>query len=318
MQNKKKLQRKQLKKRQKQQAYQKQLAQRKRKNFWQQQTWLTFDSIIDMIAVLVGIVIVFGILFGTFFTHLATQFRFMRPVDPYNWFIYGSLPLAFIGMFYLNTINMRKARAPYAENNAVLSIDLVAALVLSMLGYGLHLFVMGRYEFYLTGLVANGTAPLLLYLYFKIRKIDMNLHFDYAAIMVFFIWGMAKLGCHTAGCCRGFNIDLNIFTRNYFPAQIIESAANFALVGVMAWCLLGSKRRLRGLLYPICLIIHCAVRFTLEFFMVRPYLIYFRDLPLFFGDRLNMWQLMSLAWIVGGGIWLAAILLKRKFRGKTA
>ena len=251
---------------------------------------------INTIAIASASIVLLAMIYGIFFPPI--QQVFFRLAYPYSWYIYGFIPFGLIGLFCLNEINKRNGRKPFEENSKTLSINLAVIAVIGMLGFGANMIINDLTGIRLTGSLALGIFPLLLYPYLKIRKSNVNLFFDYAIIFFLFVHGMSKLGCHTVGCCFGVDMNHTIFSRSYYPVQLMEATANILPSFLMLWYLSNAKRPVSGILYPTGMLLHAVAHLLLDFIRVPRG----ERIITLFNGQVSLWQLMSIVYIVAGGI----------------
>ena len=172
-------------------------------------------------------------------------------------------------------------------------------------------YVFGGSVFYggLLGGLGSG------YLGLKILKQDIHTYSDFMAPIIPLFHGIARIGCFLAGCCYGVpcewgfaaegNIivpEVNGITR--FPIQLLESACNFVLAGILLLLLQRSRQHpmLSGNLLKIYLIVYGIIRFADEFLR---------------GDaHRGFWGVLSTSqWISLVTVSVGAILLARSIIG---
>lgn len=118
------------------------------------------------------------------------------------------------------------------------------------------------------------TGMLGGYIYLKKTEHDMSPYADMGAAAIPLFHGFGRIGCFMGGCCYGVECSFG-FTYTHslveaangvsrFPVQLFESGANFLLFGLLL--LLYLKKRMRGKLAFLYLIIYPIIRFILEFF----------------------------------------------------
>lgn len=177
----------------------------------------------------------------------------------------------------------------------------VPLMLLSLVGMGVgaKLFGMISYESYLRSVGAEislsilfhnsgivfyggllGYFGMLALLFWKLLK-KKRLAWDIVAVSTPLFHAVARIGCYFGHsvvdgelvwqpCCYGMQMD-NAFCRLFWdsrlPTQLIESAFNFALFGVLLALLLRNRREeRRGNLIHLYLIAYAAFRFVIEFF----------------------------------------------------
>ncbi len=131
-------------------------------------------------------------------------------------------------------------------------------------------FIFGGQVFY-GGLIGGLVAA---FIYLKATKKDVDL---YAYIITPFIplfHALGRIGCFLAGCCYGIEIEHGVIFHNSaiemannvprLPIQLIESACNFILFGILLH--LQKKGKYKKTLLYIYLLIYSIIRFVDEFF----------------------------------------------------
>ncbi len=109
-------------------------------------------------------------------------------------------------------------------------------------------------------------GPIILFLWFYIVGVDPLKEMDlitpaYSLRLIF-----VKLACFCAGCCNGVQCSWGLYYPEndvvMFPSQLLE-----ALVAMItfAFLLRYRKKAKEGTMFPIYLIIYCAIRFLTEF-----------------------------------------------------
>jgi len=257
------------------------------------------------VALWVGILTLLSILYAIFFPYLQR-----RDFVPYYLYLFGAILPVFTLLFFLNSIRRKNGRKPFEESDVSLFINLLVILSSSLIGFFVYFTTYALTgDLFFSGLIIAGILPVLLFIYSRFRKTNVTLCWDFAGIFLLFVYSTAKLGCHTAGCCGGIAIEQLIFRRNQIPVQLIEFVLCALLCAFAVWYLMKAKRPIGGILFPFSLLSYGVVRYVMEILIVRPPHI---RIMLFFGDRVSFWQLLSLIYIVWGGIWLAAMLIKQK------
>lgn len=101
-------------------------------------------------------------------------------------------------------------------------------------------------------------------------------YLDILSVCIPLFHAFGRIGCFTGGCCYGIkkksflSVYYSVYTPDgisydwRIPIQLIESAADLILVGVLLTLLL--KRRMRGRLYFLYLLSYGCIRFVNEFF----------------------------------------------------
>lgn len=117
-------------------------------------------------------------------------------------------------------------------------------------------FILSGFVFY--GGLIGGAAAVIWYLHDERQKVSDFVNIVIPAIPLGQAFG--RIGCFFAGCCYG---DICITADTILPVQLVESACNFIIFGVLLLVLRNKKRPMGLALY---LILYSIVRFVLEFF----------------------------------------------------
>ena len=117
-------------------------------------------------------------------------------------------------------------------------------------------------------------AILSLYLYCRVKKLDLLDYLDLMAPSVALAQAFGRVGCFLAGCCYGRETDSCIgvvFTHSAYapngvkllPTQVFMSAGDLLLMLILLWY--SSKERMKGRTTMLYLILYSLGRFALEF-----------------------------------------------------
>lgn len=117
-------------------------------------------------------------------------------------------------------------------------------------------------------------AILSLYLYCRVKKLDLLDYLDLMAPSVALAQAFGRVGCFLAGCCYGRETDFCIgvvFTHSAYapngvkllPTQLFMSAGDLLLMLILLWY--SSKERMKGRTTMLYLILYSLGRFALEF-----------------------------------------------------
>lgn len=116
-------------------------------------------------------------------------------------------------------------------------------------------------------------AYLFGILYAKIKKLDLVLYMDSAALFAPIFHGFARVGCFFGGCCYGIeshfgfaasgNTITSIGDVSRFPVQLLEATCNFLIALVI--CFLLKSERCKGRVFYVYLALYAFIRFFDEF-----------------------------------------------------
>ena len=116
-------------------------------------------------------------------------------------------------------------------------------------------------------------AYILGVIHVKIRKLDMILYMDSAALFAPTFHGFARIGCFLGGCCYGIeskigfaalgNTITSIGEARRFPIQLLEAALNF-IIAIIIFFLL-KNQKLKGQAFYFYLSLYAVIRFFDEF-----------------------------------------------------
>ena len=120
------------------------------------------------------------------------------------------------------------------------------------------------------GLIGACIAGLI---FMKLVKVPRDVYLDGCAFFAPLFHGFARIGCFFAGCCYGVESNFGFICANNkyvdlgnvrrFPVQLLESIENFLIVGLIA--ILMKKKKLKGRLFYLYLLIYSVCRFINEF-----------------------------------------------------
>lgn len=114
---------------------------------------------------------------------------------------------------------------------------------------------------------------LFSYVYCKKKQVPFLVYFDLVMPAVSVAQGFGRIGCFCAGCCYGRETDSwfhIIYTHSQFapnhvpliPTQLISSAGNFAIAGILFWY--SKKSRTSGMVGAMYMILYSIGRFFIE------------------------------------------------------
>ncbi|MBO5262450.1 MAG: prolipoprotein diacylglyceryl transferase [Clostridia bacterium] len=120
------------------------------------------------------------------------------------------------------------------------------------------------------GLLGACIAGLI---FMKLVKVPKDVYLDGCAFFAPLFHAFARIGCFFAGCCYGIESSFGFICANNkyidlgnvrrFPVQLLESMENFLIVGLIA--ILMKKKKLKGRLFYLYLLIYSVCRFINEF-----------------------------------------------------
>lgn len=139
------------------------------------------------------------------------------------------------------------------------------------------LFILetGVFALKITGLSFYGLVLLMPIAMFFVSVISKESYFrcmDFISVFVPISLAFVKIGCHFAGCCGISTHYLNKGIFSFFSIQLSECILNVLIV--IALCVLERKIKIRGILYPIYMGTYAIIRFILEFFKEKDYLVW--------------------------------------------
>ncbi|MBQ9991070.1 MAG: prolipoprotein diacylglyceryl transferase [Lachnospiraceae bacterium] len=117
-------------------------------------------------------------------------------------------------------------------------------------------------------------AVLALYLYCKVKKLDLLAYLDLMVPSVALAQAFGRIGCFLAGCCYGWETDSClgvVFTHSAYapngvkllPTQLFMSAGDFLLMLILLWY--SRTERMKGRTAMLYLILYSLGRFVIEF-----------------------------------------------------
>ncbi|HOP10808.1 MAG TPA: prolipoprotein diacylglyceryl transferase [Oscillospiraceae bacterium] len=122
-------------------------------------------------------------------------------------------------------------------------------------------YILSGFVFY--GGLIGGALAVAWYLHDERQKLSDFVNIVIPAIPLGQAFG--RIGCFFAGCCYG---DVCITADTIFPVQLVESACNFLIFGILLLVL--NQKRKKPVTRPIglalYLLMYSVVRFILEFF----------------------------------------------------
>ena len=171
--------------------------------------------------------------------------------------------------------------------------------------FALALTVCGTMGTYLLFFIENhwigGTSfygavffvPVLFIVLFKLFGLTYDVCMDLCAPAECIMLVIMKIQCLLSGCCKGKVIFVGSENEFIFPSQIAELLNAFA-IGIIL-LLISRNKKLRGIIYPVYMLIYGTTRLALNCFRA--------DLSVFaIGlPAGHFWSILS---ILTGGIWL--------------
>ena len=112
--------------------------------------------------------------------------------------------------------------------------------------------------------------PIVMLLTSRLFNLDYRACCEYVTPSTCIVYGIARLGCIFAGCCRGFAWEHGMYCAfedyYYFPVQLCEAVTSLA-IAVLMICLAKKKNydSRDNTLYPLMLILYGGSRFLWEF-----------------------------------------------------
>lgn len=250
-------------------------------------------------------------------------------IGGYSQATYGVLvAIAFLVALY---VIAHLARRASLDSNAVVNLGIVCGLSaivgakIMMYLVDLRYYIANPSEILsLATLQAGGVfyggliaALIAAVIYMRRHHLPALLTADVFAPGIALGHGIGRLGCFAAGCCWGLPTHLPwgvTFTNplaqqlvgvpldiKLHPTQLYESAAEFAIFGILYWRI--QRRHAPGAIISLYLILYSTVRFLVEF--VR-----YHEQPNPFGGPLNTSQWISLALIAMGAAYFLRSLGK--------
>lgn len=139
------------------------------------------------------------------------------------------------------------------------------------------LFILetGVFAFTITGLSFYGLVLLMPIVMFFVSVISKESYFkcmDFLSVFVPISLAFVKIGCHYAGCCGILTHYLNKGIFSVISIQLLECILNVLIVTVL--CVIERKIKIRGILYPIYMGTYAVIRFILEFFKEKDYIVW--------------------------------------------
>jgi len=115
---------------------------------------------------------------------------------------------------------------------------------------------------------------LTIYGYCRMKKVNFLDYLDLMVPSVAIAQGFGRIGCFLAGCCYGKETECFlgvVFTNSDFapngvrllPTQLIMAAGDFVMAAILLWY--AGKKRLRGRIAALYLILYSVGRFGVEF-----------------------------------------------------
>jgi len=119
---------------------------------------------------------------------------------------------------------------------------------------------------------------LAILVYSKIKKINVAEYLDFMVPFIAMAQGFGRIGCFLAGCCYGAPTDSFLGVTfpaphqmagvKVWPTQLFSSAGDFAICGILL--LFSMKKRKRGNVSVLYVILYAVGRFIVEFFRADP------------------------------------------------
>ncbi|MBO4667066.1 MAG: prolipoprotein diacylglyceryl transferase [Bacilli bacterium] len=107
--------------------------------------------------------------------------------------------------------------------------------------------------------------PLMLWPISKLIKVDSKTYYDLSAAAVCGMLMVMKINCLISGCCGGKIIGYNSDnTPIVFPSQIAEMINAFLIMDVLIFII--KKRKLKGMIFPLFMVLYGFSRFILNLF----------------------------------------------------
>lgn len=157
-------------------------------------------------------------------------------------------------------------------------------------------------------------VSVLILIPVRLMKADFGAVLDTCAAGVYLLLGTAKLGCFSYGCCYGIDYafgTVNRFTgTRTFPVQLLESVLTFLIAALLYAVSVGripKKGLPSGAVYPLGLVLYGVMRFFIQFLRAHEVAAE-ADLIGF----LDLWQTVSVAAVLIGAVWLAALFRRRR------
>lgn len=218
---------------------------------------------------------------------------------------------------------------------ALQRLVIICAVAAVVIGYGSAVLFQAFYNYldnpsagfhineetgatFLGGLIGGAASFLLLYFLIGKKmckageeKKRFGTLADIAAICIPLAHGFGRLGCLMAGCCHGaetdawYGIYMQSLGAKVVPLQLFEALFLFAVAGGMYALFLKNTGKYKFPLLPAYCAVYGIWRFFLEFARADE-----RGATIV--SFLSPSQLVSLLMIIGGGIYLAVWLFKRK------
>lgn len=186
------------------------------------------------------------------------------------------------------------------------AIKLKTVHIMSVVVISTYVMIAAAILFYyiengVMGLRAYGAplvAPIVMYLYAKIFKVDTDAVLDLTAINYFAVLGTGKLGCILQGCCTGIYIES---LGTYFPSAIAETVTAYAMFVVLYFLFI--KGKFKGYYFPIVFVLYGVSRYIYD-------LLRYERLLKFMNTTLGV--VSSIALVVIGAVWFAIIYFNSK------
>lgn len=115
---------------------------------------------------------------------------------------------------------------------------------------------------------------LAILVYAKIKKINAAEYLDFMIPFIAMVQGFGRIGCFLAGCCYGGPTDSFLGVTfpaphqmagiKVWPTQLFSAAGDFAICGILL--LFSMKKRKKGMVSVLYVILYAVGRFIVEFF----------------------------------------------------
>lgn len=186
---------------------------------------------------------------------------------------YSAMFLGYVMMVVLMLSETRRKRLGIGRGKAFLFAT--AVLILGVLGCKILYILESLDEVRKVGISCGGFSffgsvfliPLLIVPIGKPLGLSGRDSLDSSAICILAMLATIRLGCFLNGCCGGRPIDIGGSSVT-FPTQIIECAFDCVILVYLLKC--ERKKKFRGYLYPIFLLLYGIVRFPIEILRDTP------------------------------------------------
>ena len=156
------------------------------------------------------------------------------------------------------------------------------SLIILAVGYGLRALLNPLVYWIERGFEGNFSGgaltriylllPVFYFIMFRLMRIDLKRGFDFVALGLMLLQGLAHIGCFLNGCCSGAYTDDGMWNhaRNAytFPTPLYDGVLALVVFSVVFLLFALNRWEGGGFLYPILLITHGIARFIWDFFRV--------------------------------------------------